>query len=121
MSKSVKLIAASQNTETGDILWSFELRYWRALHAERQQLSHNDQLRVSAARAARVSYAPFDGNADVAKEVERHDKLVGSVPMHASPTEHQAEAVAAESWWVETANFKGFKQYRADLEDRVRP
>ena len=34
MSHSVKLLAASYNAKTTDLLWSFELRYWRAIHAE---------------------------------------------------------------------------------------
>jgi hypothetical protein len=45
---------------------------------------------LSAARCARLSYKPFDGEADYAREKERYDKLVVSEPVHASPTEHQA-------------------------------
>lgn len=47
-------------------------------------------IKVSVARCARISYKPFDGNADVASEIARHDQLVGAAPMHASPAEHQA-------------------------------
>ncbi len=45
---------------------------------------------LSTARCARVSYAPFDGNASPEKEIERYFNLVGSTPIHASPAEHQA-------------------------------
>lgn len=45
---------------------------------------------LSAARCARLSFKPFDGNADYEKEVGRYEKLVVSQPVHASPTEHQA-------------------------------
>ena len=53
---------------------------------------HNlDTLRkLSVARSARISYAPFDGDFSVAREIERYELLVGSSPLHASPTEHQA-------------------------------
>jgi hypothetical protein len=47
-------------------------------------------LRLSTARCARLSYKPFDGNADYPAEEERYTKLVVSQPVHASPAEHQA-------------------------------
>lgn len=84
---------------------------------ERANLPLGVLLKLSAARAARVSYAPFDGNADIAKEIERHDKLVGSVPIHASPTEHQA--MATTEWDPGWRNFRGFRQYRADVEETL--
>jgi hypothetical protein len=61
-------------------------------NGDRQEhLNTGDTLKVlSAARCARLSYKPFDGNADYAKEKERYNRLVGSSPVHASPTEHQA-------------------------------
>lgn len=46
--------------------------------------------KLSVARSARISYAPFDGDASIERELERYDLLVGSSPLHASPTEHQA-------------------------------
>lgn len=45
---------------------------------------------VSAARCARISYAPFDGNSSLEREFERAWSLVGKQPIHASPAEHQA-------------------------------
>lgn len=48
-------------------------------------------LKVSAARCARISYAPFDGDASYEKELERYESLVKSDRVHASPTEHQAQ------------------------------
>lgn len=50
------------------------------------------QLKLSVARCARISYTPFDGNASIERELERYELLVGSEPLHASPTEHQAKA-----------------------------
>lgn len=47
--------------------------------------------KVSAARCARISYAPFDGDASYERELERYNQLVTSDRVHASPTEHQAQ------------------------------
>lgn len=46
--------------------------------------------KLSAARCARISYAPFDGDASYERELERFDSLVSSDRVHASPLEHQA-------------------------------
>lgn len=46
--------------------------------------------KISAARCARISYAPFDGDASYTRELERYDSLVKSDRIHASPLEHQA-------------------------------
>jgi hypothetical protein len=51
----------------------------------------NEWLRkVSAARCARISYAPFDGDSSYEREIERYNMLVTSDRVHASPLEHQA-------------------------------
>lgn len=51
----------------------------------------HDWLRVlSSARCARISYAPFDGDASYAAELARYESLVNSDRVHASPLEHQA-------------------------------
>lgn len=46
--------------------------------------------KISAARCARISYKPFDGDASFEREIERFNHLVSSDRIHASPTEHQA-------------------------------
>jgi thymidylate synthase ThyX len=46
--------------------------------------------KISAARCARISYAPFDGDASYERELERYNLLVSSERVHASPLEHQA-------------------------------
>ncbi len=48
-------------------------------------------LQVSAARCARISYKPFDGDASYKKELSRYNQLVKSDRVHASPLEHQAK------------------------------
>ena len=53
---------------------------------------HNQWLiRLSAARCARISYAPFDGDPSYEREFERYNQLVTSERVHASPLEHQAQ------------------------------
>lgn len=47
--------------------------------------------KISTARCARISYKPFDGSSgSIEKDLEMHDRLVVSQPVHASPAEHQA-------------------------------
>lgn len=62
-----------------------------AYNGPSQQISWNWLCRISAARCARISYAPFDGDASYEKELERYESLVESDRVHASPTEHQAQ------------------------------
>ena len=47
--------------------------------------------KISAARCARISYAPFDGDASYEREIDRYNFLVSSDRVHASPLEHQAK------------------------------
>jgi len=46
--------------------------------------------KISAARCARISYKPFDGDPSYDRELERYASLVSSDRVHASPLEHQA-------------------------------
>ena len=46
--------------------------------------------KISAARCARISYKPFDGDASYEREMDRYNMLVTSERVHASPLEHQA-------------------------------
>ena len=47
--------------------------------------------KISAARCARISYKPFDGDGTYEKELERFEGLVGNSAVHASPLEHQCK------------------------------
>lgn len=72
---------------------------------------------ISTARCARVSYLTHDGNKpDEDKDIKLHDSLVNSTPIHASPTEHVAQATEDSDFHK---NFRGFIQYRQEVEDRV--
>jgi hypothetical protein len=46
--------------------------------------------KISAARCARISYKPFDGDPSYDRELQRYAGLVSSDHIHASPMEHQA-------------------------------
>lgn len=71
--------------------------------------------KISAARCARVSYLTHDGEKpDVHKDLELFDRLVGSVPRHSSPIEHQA--LPAEHKSTASNNFRGWVQYRETYE-----
>lgn len=70
---------------------------------------------LSAARCARTSYLTQEGmEPNPAKELLTFNKLVKSVPIHASPLEHQAYAMKSKNG--QSRNFKGFKQYRETYE-----
>lgn len=91
--------------------------------------------KISTARCARISYKPFDGSAgSIEKDLELHDKLVVSQPVHASPAEHQAtpdewyesdgDALSPDSGWVSPnlhGNFIGWQQYRKTLKNEFVP
>ena len=91
---------------------------------ERSSFTTEELLKLSTARCARLSYKPFDGNADYEAEVARYKKLIVSSPVHASPAEHQATPDESTSagrggWWWRNpefhGNFHGWIQYRKTL------
>jgi Thymidylate synthase complementing protein len=81
-----------------------------------EKVSHpiEDLLRFSVARCARVSYLTHDKKAPNPKDdIVLFERLVGSVPIHASPTEHQATPLESTDF---CRNFRGWMQYRELLE-----
>jgi len=71
--------------------------------------------KLSAARCARVSYNNHDGTApSIENDLKLFERLVGSKPLHASPTEHQAYPLDSSEEWVK--NFRGWKQFRSIVE-----
>lgn len=73
-----------------------------------------DALRMSTARCARVSFLNHDQTEPVpAKDFGLHDSLVGSEPIHASPTEHAAQCMETPNHY---ANFGGWRSYRRCVE-----
>jgi len=85
--------AAIENAEYQEL----EMEQWHLPYItaeETREYGPEILLKLSAARCARVSYAPFDGNGDAGREIERFNRLITSKPVHASPIEHQAKAVS---------------------------
>lgn len=77
-------------------------------------------VKLSVARCARVSYLTQEGlRPSIEADLALYDRLVGGVPLHASPTEHQA---TPDNWdghgwlWPEQhGNFNGWAQHRKSL------
>ena len=97
------------------------LNQWHLPYVSQEELeSHpiTTCIRLSVARCARVSYLTHDGaTPEVEKDVALYERLVGSVPLHASPAEHQGTpSVHAD---VSFANFKGWIQYRGLIENTL--
>jgi thymidylate synthase ThyX len=77
-------------------------------------------LKISAARCARVSYLTHDGQTpSIEKDIALYDRLVGSVPLHASPIEHQATPMGKDGQDLWSGNFRGWTQYRKIVESTV--
>lgn len=68
--------------------------------------------KISVGRCARVSYLTHDGKREVEKDIELHDRMAVQQPLHASPTEHVAQALAEP---IRSGNFIGWRQYRKTL------
>lgn len=76
-------------------------------------------IKCSVARCARVSYLKHDQTkATLEEEIALYDRLVGSDPKHASPAEHQAQSPTAMHE-VKPSNFRGWNQYRKQLENEA--
>lgn len=77
-------------------------------------------IKISVARCARVSYLTHDGAVSgLEKDVILYDRLVGSAPLHASPSEHQATSVLTSDDLKYQGNFNGFIQFRKILEEKT--
>lgn len=109
-----RLVSYSHKKETAD---RWHLPY---VLPEERKLYNEDPLylcKLSTARCARVSYLNHDGTTpSIEKDLELHDRLVGSDPIHASPTEHQASPAYDPVFFK---NFRGWIQYRYEVEDSI--
>lgn len=73
--------------------------------------------KISAARCARISYAPFNGDSSYDAELRRYQLLTAEARLHASPMEHQAtpDLVFSNGDWARPelhGNLTGFIQAR---------
>lgn len=73
-------------------------------------------VRVSAARCARVSYKTFDGITDPEKDLELYNKLVSQG--HWSPLEHVAMCDSDSNAYLSRNFVKGWAQLRAVVEGK---
>ena len=74
-------------------------------------------LKISTARCCRVSYLTHDNQEPSAEaDLALYERLVGSVPLHASPTEHQAKPMTLGQYKEYQGNFSGWVQHRKLLE-----
>lgn len=86
------------------------------------------KIKISVARCARLSYLSFEtGKRSTTEEdIRLYNRLVGSIPIHASPAEHQA---TPDIFWdtdkgylytTQAANFgPGWRQYRKMLSNEA--
>jgi hypothetical protein len=82
---------------------------------EREGYDNEMLIKFSVARCARTSYFNHDGTeAEVGKDLKLYSQLVGSVPLHASPAEHQATPTDDKKFHK---NFRGWHMHRIDLEE----
>lgn len=103
--------ARVQLLEIGD--WHLPYIDWADWEEAKSRFgSTNEQLdflkKISAARCARISYTPFDGDPSYERELERFDQLVGNDAVHASPLEHQCspdQIVTIESSYWNSDDF----------------
>lgn len=72
-------------------------------------------IKRSTAKCARVSYLNHDGTSStIEQDLELYERLLGGVPIHASPAEHQACAMFEPA---RSGNFLGWIQHRKLLEN----
>lgn len=75
----------------------------------------NYLAKLSVARCARVSYLTHDGRTpNEEADIALYDRLVGSRPLHASPTEHQGYPLPLAN--QRSNNFQGWRQFRETVE-----
>jgi thymidylate synthase ThyX len=66
-------------------------------------------IKVSVGRCARTSYLTQEGTRDQQKDIDLHDRLVNSTPIHASPLEHVCIATGNNQRY---GKYTGWKSYR---------
>jgi len=97
---------------------------------EKTQYHSDVLLKISAARCARISYKPFNGDGSIIAELQRADLLMNDERVHASPFEHQAKpderirystSGNPEGWQSEHlhGNLTGWIQHRKLIPNEV--
>jgi thymidylate synthase ThyX len=141
LAKQIKLAAAA-STPSPLKSGQWHLPYvtpgdWVAVHNERKERDGElmkTLIKLSVARCARVSYLTQGGVLPtLTKDLELYERLMGGVPLHASPAEHQATPdtiteghKGSDGDWNQTrwdhpdwhGNFDGWIQYRRTLANQ---
>lgn len=100
-----------------DIVGKYHLPY--ITEEERGLFDVNTLLEMSTARCARVSYLTHDKLLpEVKQDIALYERLVGGVPIHASPTEHQACVLGDADEY--SGNFRGWYQFRKTVESKFK-
>lgn len=109
-----KLMKEAMDNSTPEPL---ELEDWHLPYiTSGEMFEYEDEvlLKMSTARCARVSYLTQEGTIpSIEKDLELYERLVGSVPLHASPCEHQAKCTDYVGY---SGNFRQWVQHRKLLE-----
>ena len=66
------------------------------VHDQTYRVDWDGLLQVSAARSARTSYLNNYGKKDYNSDYKLYEQLITNEPQHASPIEHQAQAISEE-------------------------
>jgi len=92
-------------------------------YEERMTYDEETLLKISAARCARISYKPFNGEASIEAELARADLLMNDERVHASPFEHQAKPDEWNEYGYNQpklhGNLTGWIQYRKLIPNEV--
>lgn len=86
------------------------------LQEDEADLSLKQQMQISVARCARVSYLTHDGIRSIDKDLELFVRLSSAEPPHASPFEHVARPLSR--YEKAMGNFVGWQQFRYVLFGR---
>jgi hypothetical protein len=117
MIKLAQTMRKAWNESTPKFLFPGQWHLPYVLPHERRIYGLDTLQMISTARCARVSYLTHDGKEPVIeKDIKLHNDLVNSTPIHASPTEHAAQSVDDSEFHK---NFRGFVQYREEVEQRI--
>jgi thymidylate synthase ThyX len=96
------------------------MKEYNELYSDERRDEIEKIIRLSVARCARVSYLTQEGKTpNIAEDLALYDRLVGTVPLHASPCEHQATPDKMKNGGYCNhklcGNFRGWIQFRKTL------
>ena len=112
-----KCIQIAKDNSTPTLLKMGEWHLPYVTSTEKGKYSLEVCKQMSTARNARVSYLTHEGKTPVvSNDMRLHDTLVGSEPIHASPTEHLATPSGDTDFHK---NFRGWVPYRQEVEYKI--